>query len=178
MQDALKKSIIAVYQNIITVGNFFQSIFLLVFRLYWGWQFFTTGKGKLLDHPNIAEFFSSLHIPFPDINAWFVGGLECFGGLLLMIGFCSRPIALLLTIAMTVAYLSVPEDRAKVLNIFHDPDQFLSADPFFFLLTSVLIFCFGPGLISIDALLGKFFARKSGNATTTKPLSQTQAAGR
>jgi putative oxidoreductase len=144
------------YAWLITAGNFFQSLILLVFRLYWGWQFFITGKGKLLDHEKIAGFFSSLHIPFPSVNAWFIGGLECFGGLLLIAGLCARPVGLLLTISMTVAYLTVADDRAKVLNIFHNPDKFLTADPFFFWLTAFLVFAFGPGLISVDALLKKF----------------------
>jgi len=106
-----------------------------------------------MNHANVVEFFTSLGIPAPALNAWFVGGLECFGGLLLLVGLCSRPIAFMMAINMAVAYLSVQEDRATVLELFNDPAPFLAAAPFFFLLMSVLVLAFGPGLLSIDAWL-------------------------
>lgn len=153
----IPSAFIKLYEWFISGGNLLQPVVLLIFRLYWGWQFFVTGKGKLLDHESVAGFFSTLHIPAPSLNAWFVGGLECSGGLLLLVGVCSRPIAFLLAVSMTVAYLTVPDDRAKVLNIFQNPDAFLSADPFFFLLAAILVLAFGPGVFSIDALLKKVY---------------------
>jgi len=147
------------YSSYVKVVSVLQPLVLLAFRLTWGWQFFTTGKGKLLHHQDIVEFFTSLGIPLPDINAWFIGGLECVGGILLMLGLASRLIALPLSVSMIVAYLSVAEDRAKVFGIFKDPDPFLQADPFFFLLTSVMVLAFGPGPISIDYFLGRMFKK-------------------
>ncbi len=141
------------YLLTIRLGEQLQPLLLLVFRVYWGWQFFITGKGKLLNHEPVTEFFASLHIPAPGFNAWFVGGLECVGGLLLLLGLCSRPIALLLSGNMLAAYLSVPEDRQKLLQIFQDPAPFLAADPFFFLLAAVLVLAFGPGALSVDRLI-------------------------
>lgn len=160
------QSFVNVYHRLIVGGNLLQPLILLAFRLTWGWQFFVTGKGKLLNHGDIAEFFGSLHIPFPDLSAWFVGGLECIGGLLLLIGLFSRPIALLLATTMTVAYMAVEDDRAKVLNMFHDPDPFLQADPFFFLLSSILVLAFGPGVISADALMKRCLFKKSCDITS------------
>lgn len=155
------KNLIVRGYGLFTVGaNALQPLVLLIFRLTWGWQFFVTGKGKLINHNDIADFFASLHIPFPGLNAWFIGGLECVGGLLLIVGLASRPIAFLLTGAMVVAYLTVEEDRLKLLSIFKDPTPFLTADPFFFLLTAVLVLAFGPGLISIDAWVGKLNSSK------------------
>ncbi len=130
-----------------------QSLVLLVFRLYWGWEFFQTGKGKLFNHENVVSFFSELGIPFPALNAWFVGGLECVGGLLLMIGLFSRPVAFLLSGNMLVAYLSVADDRATLFGIFQDPDAFLAADPYFYLQVSVLVLAFGAGMFSLDYLI-------------------------
>lgn len=164
------------YSWLVMIGDSLQSIFLLVFRLYWGWQFFTIGQGKLFHHEKVAGFFGTLHIPFPSLSAWFVGGLECFGGLLLLVGLCSRPVALLLTISMTVAYLAVPADQAKVLSIFHNPNPFLSADPFFFWLTAVLVFCFGPGLVSLDALIKRSRQRELGTSRSQLTKGQTARA--
>ncbi len=67
---------------------------LLAVRLYWGWQFVQTGWGKLHNLAKITDFFTSLNIPFPALNAHFVSGLEFFGGILLILGLFSRPIAL------------------------------------------------------------------------------------
>jgi putative oxidoreductase len=148
------------YGWLVVGGNFLQPVILLIFRLTWGWQFFVTGKGKLMHHEKVAEFFGSLGIPLPDLNAWFVAGLECVGGLLLILGLGTRLIGLLLAGNMTVAYLAVEDDRAKVFNVFNDLDAFTHADPFFFLLVAVLVLAFGPGIFSADHLLYKFVFEK------------------
>ena len=128
-----------------------QSPLLLVLRLYFFWQLFLTGKGKLANIEKISEFFGSLGIPLPTLNAYFIGSLECFGGLLLIIGLASRPLALLIVISMTVAYVTA--DFEAVSSIFSDPDKFVKADPFPFLLTALIVFAFGAGRFSVDALL-------------------------
>ena len=124
---------------------------LLIIRLYWGWQFAQTGLGKLRNQPKIIEFFTSLNIPFPAFNAHFVSGLEFFGGILLILGLFSRPISLLLTGSMFVAYWTA--DHEALVSIFSNPGKFYGADPFTFLFAAVLIFAFGPGKFSLDALI-------------------------
>ena len=47
--------------------------FLLGIRLYWGWQFFETGKGKLSDISAPTAFFTELGLPFPQMNAYMAG---------------------------------------------------------------------------------------------------------
>jgi len=149
-----------VNQLLSKAGGSVQKFLLLFFRLNWGMQFFLTGQGKLINHKSAAEFFTSLHLPFADCTAWFVGGVECFGGLLLVAGLAARPASLILTINMIVAYLSVDSDRQTVLNFFKDQTPFLQADPFFFLLTAILVFAFGAGEISLDTVFAKLARRK------------------
>lgn len=139
--------------------SFLQSLLLLVIRLYWGWEFFLTGKGKLMDLAKPTEFFQSLGIPFPHAQAMLAGTTECVGGLLLLAGFCSRLISIPLTILLTVAYLTADLDKVKM--IFSDPDKFLAADEFLFLFAVVLVFAFGPGKFSIDWLIGRKVASSS-----------------
>jgi putative oxidoreductase len=122
-----------------------------VIRLYWGWQFFLTGKGKLSDLDKPTQFFQSLGIPFPHLQAILAGTTECFGGLLLLIGLASRLISIPLAIVLTVAYLTA--DIAIVKNILNDPDKFLAADEFLFLYAVILVPLFGPGKFSIDWLI-------------------------
>ena len=54
---------------------------------------------------------------------------------------------------MIVAYVTA--DREAVLHIFSKPDDFTAATPFLFLLVSVIVLAFGPGVFSLDALIGR-----------------------
>jgi putative oxidoreductase len=132
-----------------------QSLFLLAVRLYWGWQFAQTGWGKLHNLPKVTAFFQSLGIPFPGLNAPFVACLEFAGGCLLALGLAPRPIALLLTVNMTVAYITA--DREALLAVFSDPGKFYAATPYTFLFASVLVLLFGAGKFSLDQLVVKRF---------------------
>jgi len=126
---------------------------LLAVRLYWGWQFAQGGWGKLHNQAKIIDFFTSLNIPFPTLNAHFVSGLEFFGGILLILGLFSRPIAFLLTGSMFVAYWTADHDA--LVSIFSNPGKFYGADPYTFLFAAIMVLAFGPGLFSLDALIEK-----------------------
>lgn len=135
-----------------------QSPLLLAVRLYWGWQFFQTGLGKLTNIPKVVDFFTSLGIPFPTLNAYFVGSLECAGGALLFLGLGSRIITLPLTFNMLVAYITA--DREALFSFFSDPGKFYAADPYTFLFAALLILIFGPGKISLDSAIGYLRRRR------------------
>lgn len=156
-KKSIRDCIIWGYGVLRASAEYLQPLILLLLRLHWGWLFFQAGKGKLLNHGRTVEFFASLGIPLPGLNAWFVGGVECIGGLLLLIGLFSRPVGLILSINMLVAYISVESDRAALLGIFSDPQSFIAAEPFFYLFVSLVVLAFGPGKISLDALLCRFF---------------------
>ena len=130
-----------------------QAVFLLGVRLYWGWQLTQTGWGKLHSLAKVTAYFASLGIPLPGLNAPFVAGLEFAGGLLLILGLGSRPIALLLTGDMLVAYLTA--DREALFAFFSDPGKFYAAAPYTFLFASIIVLLFGPGPFSLDHLLKK-----------------------
>ncbi len=133
------------------VAGYLHDPLLLGIRLYWGWQFFNTGKGKLSNLEGTTEFFTELGLPFAKLNAIMAGSTECFGGLLLLIGLFSRVISVPLIATMTVAYLTAHLDVVK--TIWSDSDSFVTAAPFLFMLASVIIFTFGPGKFSIDEVL-------------------------
>ena len=139
------------YQGYVRCLGCLRSPFLLVIRLYWGWQFFQTGRGKLMNLDRTAGFFANLHIPAPHLNAILAGCTECFGGLLLLIGLGSRIATVPLIFTMIVAYATAEPDKLK--NIFNNPDAFVSAAPFLFMLVSIIVLIFGPGAFSVDALI-------------------------
>jgi putative oxidoreductase len=143
----------ALYTAFCNVAEKLCSPLLLAVRLYWGWQFAQTGWGKLHNQARIIDFFTSLNIPFPAFNAHFVSGLEFFGGILLILGLASRPIAFLLTGSMFVAYWTA--DREALFSIFSNPGKFYGADPYTFLFAAIMILAFGPGRFSLDALIEK-----------------------
>ena len=144
------------YRLLIRIANSLQSPFLLAVRLYWGWQFAQTGWGKLGDINKVIGFFTSLGIPAPALNAWFVSGLELVGGVLLILGLGSRLIALPLVFDMLVAYATA--DAEAFGKIFSDPDKFYAAAPFTFLFASLIVLIFGPGKFSLDAMLTSRFS--------------------
>lgn len=147
---ALLKWIDRAYALLLRAANSIQSPFLLAIRLYWGWQFLETGWGKLSDIPKVVDYFTSLGIPAPALNAHFIALLEFGGGILLVLGLGSRLIALPLTIDMIMAYLVA--DREALKSILSDPEKFYNATPFTFLVASLIILIFGPGRFSLDTI--------------------------
>ena len=73
------------YRWLIALGNTVRSPLLLAVRLFWGWQFFLTGKGKLTDLTKPTQFFESLGIPFPHAQAVLAGSVNASADC-----FCSR----------------------------------------------------------------------------------------
>jgi putative oxidoreductase len=136
--------------------SYLQSPFLLFVRLYWGWQLVQSGWGKLHHLSNVAEYFGSLGLPMPAQMAVFISCVEFFGGIFLALGLLSRITSLVLTVNMTMAY--VMGDREALLSFFSDPDKFIAAAPFTFLIASLIVLIFGAGKISVDAAVA-FFSR-------------------
>jgi putative oxidoreductase len=135
------------------IGRFLQTPLLLGIRLYWGWQFFIDGKGKLQNLDRVASYFASLNIPMPRLNAIIAASTQCVFGLLLAAGLFTRFATLPLIGVMCVAYATAEKDALHA--IFSDPDKFVSATPFLFLFAAVIVFVFGPGWVALDTFIGK-----------------------
>jgi putative oxidoreductase len=142
------------YELLITVANYLQAPLLLALRVYFFWQLFLSGKGKLLNIERTTEFFSSLNIPMPLLSVYLAATTECFGGLLLVVGLASRLVAIPVAFTMIVAYITA--DYEALTSIFSDPDKFVAAAPFPFLLSALIVLAFGPGAFSLDALIKRF----------------------
>jgi putative oxidoreductase len=148
--------LVRTFRRAVSALSLLQSPMLLAVRLYWGFQFAQTGWGKLHNLAKITGFFASLNIPFPAFNAPFISGLEFVGGILLMLGLASRPVALLLACNMLVAYWTA--DHEALVSIFSDPSKFYVADPYTFLFASAMILIFGAGFFALDSLGAKRLA--------------------
>ena len=147
------------YAIFLKAANSLQSPLLLAIRVYWGWQFWQSGSGKLSDISKTVDYFTSLGIPAPSLNAHFIALLEAGGGILLILGLASRLIALPLLIDMIMAY--VIADREALASIISDPDKFYAAAPYTLLFASLIILAFGPGLFSLDTLIRRYRSKVS-----------------
>ncbi|HMD48601.1 MAG TPA: DoxX family protein [Bryobacteraceae bacterium] len=124
----------------------------LLTRLVIGWAFHVTGHGKLENLDRTTQFFGSLGIPLPHVNAIFVSWLEFAGGLFIFVGLFTRIFAALLSFSMIVALLT--SDGGEWLMKF--PGDLTDVTSFTFLLFLLWLVFYGPGPISVDRLLSKW----------------------
>jgi putative oxidoreductase len=136
------------HNRVFRLTSYIQSSLLLFVRLYWGWQLWQSGWGKLHNLEKVTEFFTSLNLPAPTQMAVLIACVEFFGGILVALGAFSRVTSLVLTVNLIMAY--VLADREALFSIFSDPDKFMGAAPFTFLLASLLVLIFGAGKLSAD----------------------------
>lgn len=147
------KSLLRAYDRLTSIFVHGQSIFLLFIRVYWGLQLAQNGWGKLHHLDKVTEYFQSINTPSPGMTAHAVAVLEFVGGILLLSGLASRFISALLTVNLIGAYWF--GDHDALLSFFSDPGKFYAADPFTFLFVAVIVLLFGPGYLSLDALIRK-----------------------
>src|SRR5579859_5310186 len=152
------------YNGFASILNRLQSPLLLAIRLYWGYQFMQDGWGKLTHLDKVTEFFASLNLPAPHMTALAVALIELCGGFLFTFGIAARLTSLVLWVNMTMAYLSVPDDRVNFSHIFSKPDDFYGASPYTYWSAALLILILGPGFFAVDTLLRKRLAPESERA--------------
>lgn len=129
-----------------------------VTRLVLGQAFLLTGLGKLRHLDRTTDFFASIGLPLPGVNAVLVGVLELVGGACLMLGLGTRLFAALLAGTLAVALLTA--DRAAFVDAL--PGGLLNVAAFVFLLLLVWIFAAGAGPLSADRVLARRLARGTG----------------
>lgn len=147
------------FRGLVHVGSSLHSYFLLAVRLFWGYLFFQTGKGKLLNIDDVAQFFASLNIPWPKLNAYLSGTTECIGGLCLIFGLASRLVSLPLMFLLATAYATAHKDALQ--TFFENQTPLLTAAPATFFMAALIIFVFGPGRFSLDRLIENHYSHKT-----------------
>lgn len=149
------------YDGFAGIPRHFESPLLLAIRLYWGWQFAQDGWGKLTHLDKVTEFFMTLNLPAPHATALLVALVEFMGGILFAAGIASRLTSLVLFVNMTMAYLSVPDDRVNFTHVLSKPDDFYGATPYTYWFAALLILILGPGWFAVDTLLRRILATES-----------------
>jgi putative oxidoreductase len=144
----------------------------LLTRLVIGYAFYQTGKGKLAHPDNVVSFFTDLGIPFPAANAAFVSRLEFYGGMLLIVGLLTRLAAAGLGSTMVVALMTA--DKPAFLGALAGTGDAGLTDvvPVVYGLFLLWLIVFGPGPVSLDALLTRWLKPE-----TARPLEADRLAG-
>jgi putative oxidoreductase len=151
--SALVRLAATAYGGARSILNKLQNTLLLAIRLYWGWQFMQDGWGKYTHLDRVTDFFTTLNLPHPHATALFVALVELIGGALFFAGLASRLVSIILFVNMTMAYLSVPDDRVNFSHILSNPSDFYNATPYTYWFAALLILIFGPGLFAVDTLI-------------------------
>lgn len=149
----------ALYRGIIHLGTFLSPFLLLAIRLFWGYLLVLSGLGKLYDPTPVIDFFASLGIPVPTLSVYLTALVELIGGALFIVGFGARLAAIPLIIVFITAFMTAHYDA--VLHFVENPEGIASQSPFNYLLASLIIFCFGPGLFSIDAIFKRVYRKRN-----------------
>jgi putative oxidoreductase len=118
-------------------------------RFCLGFVFVQSGWGKFQALPKVVEYFASLGIPFPHLQAPFVASVELLGGALLLAGLFTRLASLPLAGTMVVALITAK--RADIAGL---GDLFGTIE-FLYLLALGHLAAFGPGPLSIDRFLSR-----------------------
>ena len=124
-----------------------QSVSLLLARLVVAYGFYEPAMMKWADIDAIAQWFGSMGIPLPTLNAYMAATTEITGVVLLTLGLFTRIISIPLIIVMIVAIVTV-----------HLPNGFSAGNngfeiPVYYMLFLTLFASFGAGKLSLDHLL-------------------------
>src|SRR5215831_8116343 len=130
----------------------------LLARITLGVVFVQSGWGKLQDLGKITHYFTELHIPAPAFNAALVATTEFVGGALLLVGLLARLASLPLLFSMTIAILTAKRDQIDGVA------SVLGFEEFTYIVLFAWIAIAGPGPVSLDRLLDRWFRPPPGES--------------
>ena len=138
------------YLKFVSIVNKGQDLALLFLRLILAYGFWEPAKTKWADINSVAEWFGSIGIFAPKLNAYLAASTEMAGVFLLILGLGTRIISIPLIITMLVAIKTV-----------HWANGFPAGDngyeiPLYFMLMLIVLVTFGAGKISVDHFIKKF----------------------
>ena len=138
-------------QNFITLTDKLKDLYLLIFRITLAYGFYIPAKNKWSDIYAIADWFTSMNIPLPLLNAYMAAGTEAAGVALLTLGLATRIISIPLMFVMLVAIATV-----HYKNGFSCGDNGFEV-PYYYLIMLFALTTSGPGRLSLDHLIHKRF---------------------
>lgn len=124
--------------------------FALIGRILMAWLFIPAGFGKIAGFSGTVGYAASVGLPLPEVGVAIGLLVELVGGIFLLIGFMTRPAALVLAFFTLVAsfffhaYWSLPADQATMQQLLFNKNIAVVG--------GLLAFAaFGAGAFSVDA---------------------------
>lgn len=123
-----------------------QSVSLLAVRMILAYGFYEPAVMKWKDIDSVADWFGSMGLPLPTLQAYLAASTEAAGVLLLTLGLFTRLISIPLMVVMVVA-----------ITLVHLPNGFSSGNngfeiPLYYFIMLFVLFTHGAGQFSLDAL--------------------------
>jgi putative oxidoreductase len=127
---------------------------ILLVRVSLGLFFAISGANKLFVAGGTKPVYETLvkaKVPFPQLTAYFVSGVEFVCGSLVVVGLLSTPSCFALLIDMIVATLTEAiSTMPKGLSPLRWLDDFLYLPEVLYVLFFIWLICSGPGKFSVD----------------------------
>ncbi len=128
---------------------------LLFMRLILAYGFLGPAMMKINNMPAIIDWFSSMGIPFPEVNAYLAASSEIIGVFLLLFGFGVRLISIPLIIDMLVAIFTV-----HISHGFEAGNNGFEI-PLYYMIMLFTLFVYGSGKFSISWLVSYFINKRN-----------------
>ena len=140
-----------ILNNIIDYLKKLKDLPPLLFRIVLACGFYGPAMMKLKNFNGIVEWFSGMGMPLPKLNAFLATGTETAGFVLIFLGLATRIISIPLMVVMIVAITTV-----HLGNGFEAGNNGFEI-PIYYLLMLFSLLITGPGRLSLDALITKFY---------------------
>jgi len=121
-----------------------RAIAALVARVVGGGVFVAFGVGKFTQHASEVASFEEYGLPAPDAFVYAIGVVEIVGGLLLVLGFLTRPAALALAGDMVAEIIVSGLALGEAVSLTVAPAE---------LAVCLYLLWTGPGMLALDRLL-------------------------
>ncbi|MGQ9806175.1 MAG: DoxX family protein [Chlorobiales bacterium] len=119
---------------------------ILLLRLWLGAMMMYHGFPKVFtNNAGFVEYLAKFGYPIPSVMAALAAGAEFFGGLLIVVGFLTRPAAMFVLVTMLVAGF-----------IAHGAEPFSKQElPLTYAMLSLVLFLSGSGAFSVERVIEK-----------------------
>ncbi len=136
-----------IYLEFSRLSEYLKSLSLFVARVLVAYGFYEPAMMKWQNMKSVAEWFGSMGIPFPTLNAYMAASTEIAGVVLLTLGLFTRFISIPLIVIMIVAIVTV-----------HLGHGFSAGDngfeiPLYYMAFLLIFFSHGAGRFSLDRII-------------------------
>ncbi len=145
--ESVVRTLLALRALILAVADQLQWLPPTLARLTIGWIFLWSGWGKLHNLDAIVEFFGSLGIPYPELQAPFASATELVCGALMLVGLCTRLASVPLIIVMIVAIVTAQRENVTSLG------DLFGLIEYAYIALLIWLGVAGPGPLSLDHVL-------------------------